>query len=159
MIFEAPALLLALVLLPLLWWLLRATPPAPRAQRFPAIRLLATLRPEEETPARTPWWLLALRMAACALIILGLARPVLNAGHMRLAGDGPALLVIDDGFSAGPDFSRRLDAAAAVLDRLERSRRKVSLLTTAPGEDGQAPAASAVMPVAVLRPMVQALAA
>jgi hypothetical protein len=65
MIFEAPALLLALVLLPLLWWLLRATPPAPRAQRFPAIRLLATLRPEEETPARTPWWLLALRMAAC----------------------------------------------------------------------------------------------
>jgi hypothetical protein len=159
MIFEAPALLLALVLLPLLWWLLRATPPAPRAQRFPAIRLLAALRPEEETPARTPWWLLVLRMAACALIILGLARPVLNAGHVRLAGDGPALLVIDDGFSAGPDFSSRLDAANAVLDRLERARRKVSLLTTAPGVDGQPPEATAVMPAALLRPMVQALTA
>jgi hypothetical protein len=159
MIFEAPALLLALVLLPLLWWLLRATPPAPRAQRFPAIRLLAALRPEEETPARTPWWLLALRMAACALIILGLARPVLNAGHVTLAGGGPALLVIDDGFSAGPDFARRLDAAGAVLDRLERAHRKVSLLTTAPGVDGQAPAASAVMPAALLRPILQALVA
>ncbi len=159
MIFEAPALLLALLLLPLLWWLLRATPPAPRAQRFPAIRLLAALRPEEETPARTPWWLLVLRMAACALIILGLARPVLNAGHVRLAGGGPALLVIDDGFSAGPDFARRLDAAGAVLDRLERAHRKVSLLTTAPSVDGQAPSASAVQPAALLRPVVQALTA
>jgi hypothetical protein len=159
MIFEAPALLLALAVLPLLWWLLRATPPAPRAQRFPAVRLLAALRPEEETPARTPWWLLALRMAACALIILGLARPVLNAGHVRLSGDGPALVVIDDGFSAGPDFARRLEAANAVLDRLERAHRQVSLLTTARGVDGQMPVASAVMPASVLRPMVSALAA
>jgi hypothetical protein len=157
MIFEAPAILLALALLPVLWWLLRATPPAPKAQNFPAIRLLATLRPKEETPARTPWWLLLLRMAAAALIILGLARPVLNAGRTVVAGTGPALLVIDDGWSAGPDFAKRLDAAQAVLDRLERAGRPVRLLTTAPGLDGQAPALGAVMPAALLRPEVQAL--
>jgi len=157
MIFEAPLILLALAVLPVLWWLLRATPPAPRAQNFPAIRLLAALRPKEETPARTPWWLLLLRVMAAALIITGLARPLLNAGHVTVAGHGPALLVIDDGFSAGPDFARRLDTAAAVLDRLERAGRAVSLLTTAPGLDGQKPAATSAQPAALLRPAVQAL--
>ena len=56
MIFAAPWLLLALAALPLLWWLLRVTPPAPRMQAFPAIRLLAGLRADERTAARTPPW-------------------------------------------------------------------------------------------------------
>ena len=34
MIFTAPWVLLALVPLPLLWWLLRVTPPAPRHEFF-----------------------------------------------------------------------------------------------------------------------------
>jgi hypothetical protein len=157
MMFEAPAILLALGLLPVLWWLLRATPPAPKAQQFPAIRLLAALRPKEETPARTPWWLLLLRMAAAGLIIFGLARPVLNAGRSVIAGTGPALLVIDDGWASGPDFSKRVDAAQAVLDRLERAGRPVRLLTTAPGFDGQAPAMGDVQPAPLLRPEVEAL--
>jgi len=157
MIFAAPAILLALLLLPVLWWLLRATPPAPKAQNFPAIRLLAALRPKEETPARTPWWLLALRLAACALIILGLARPVLNAGHVKIGGTGPALLVIDDGWASGPDFAARLEAAGAVLDRLERAGRPVSLLTTAPTQNGTAAIATDAAPAALLRPGVQAL--
>jgi len=41
-----------------IWWLLRVTPPAPRQIAFPAIRLLLGLTPREETPARTPWWLI-----------------------------------------------------------------------------------------------------
>ena len=49
MIFAAPWVLLALAALPVLWWLLRVTPPAPRSERFPAIRLLAGLRAPEET--------------------------------------------------------------------------------------------------------------
>ena len=43
MIFAAPWVLLALPALPLLWWLLRVTPPAPRRQAFPAVRLLLGL--------------------------------------------------------------------------------------------------------------------
>ena len=66
--------------LPLLWWLLRVTPPAPRSEIFPAIRLLLGLHATEETPARTPWWLLLLRLVAAALVIVALARPVLDAG-------------------------------------------------------------------------------
>ena len=49
-----PWLLLALASLPALWWLLRVIPPAPRRLRFPTIRFLLGLQPEEETSARTP---------------------------------------------------------------------------------------------------------
>ena len=158
MIFAAPFVLVALVGLPLLWWLLRATPPAPRAQDFPAIRLLAGLKPAEQTPARTPWWLLALRITAAGLVIVGLARPVLTSGRVAVAGGGPALLVIDDGWSSAPDFAARLAAGGAVLSRLERAGRRVALLTTAPGLDGLPPRATASMPAGELRPVLAALA-
>ena len=62
--FAAPWLLAALAALPVIWWLLRVTPPAPRRIAFPAIRLLLGLTPREETPARTPWWLILLRTVA-----------------------------------------------------------------------------------------------
>ena len=58
--FAQPWLLLALAGLPVLWWLLRVTPPAPRRLSFPAIKLLLGLQPPEETPAHTPLWLLLL---------------------------------------------------------------------------------------------------
>ncbi len=45
--FAAPAMLLALLLLPLLWWLLRVTPPMPRLIRFPPVRLLFGLQSKE----------------------------------------------------------------------------------------------------------------
>ena len=52
--FLSPLWLLVLAALPILWWLLRITPPAPRRARFPAIQLLLGLHPREETPAQTP---------------------------------------------------------------------------------------------------------
>src|ERR1700722_11934657 len=119
MIFAAPGVLLALPALPLLWWLLRVTPPAPRSETFPAIRLLMGLRAREETPARTPWWLLLLRMVAATLVILALARPVLDAGS-SLPGSGPVLLVIDNGWASASDWPRRIPAATTGLDRGER---------------------------------------
>ena len=112
MIFASPWVLLALAALPILWWLLRITPPSPRTESFPAIRLLFGLTAPEETPARTPWWLLALRILAAALVIVGLARPVIDAGT-SLAGGGPLVLVVDDGWSAAPDWPRRVAAANA----------------------------------------------
>src|SRR5438445_7423063 len=65
--FASPWLLAALAALPVIWWLLRVTPPAPRRIVFPAIRLLLGLTPREETPARTPWWLILLRTVLAAL--------------------------------------------------------------------------------------------
>ncbi len=154
--FASPWVLLALPMLPLLWWLLRVTPPAPRREIFPAIRLLFGLNSTAETPAHTPIWLLALRMLAAALVIVGLARPILDAGR-DLGGTGPLLLVIDDGWASAPAWPQRMAAAQSVLDRAERAGRPAALLTTSPAADGTAPSLSPVMSVADLRPSLQAL--
>ena len=97
--FVNPWFLVALAGLPVIWWLIRVTPPAPRRVAFPAIRLLFGLRVEESTPARTPLWLLLLRLLLAALAIFALSGPVLDPGA-RLAGNGPVVLVLDDGWSA-----------------------------------------------------------
>jgi hypothetical protein len=156
MIFAAPWVLLALPALPLLWWLLRVTPPAPRSETFPAIRLLMGLHAREETPARTPWWLLLLRMTAATLVIVALARPILDAGS-SLPGSGPLLLVIDNGWASAGDWPRRMQAANTVLDRAERAGRQAALLTTAPDETGAPLQTTAPMPVADLRSRLAAL--
>jgi hypothetical protein len=154
--FAQPFVLLALALLPLLWWLLRVTPPAPRRQEFPAIRLLRGLAAKAETAARTPLWLLALRLLAATLAILALAQPLLRHGA-GLAGEGPLLLVIDDGWASAPDWAARQAAAMTALDRAAAAGRDAALLTTAPGEDGSKPALTATMQVPELRPRVAAL--
>ncbi|MCS6853877.1 MAG: DUF4159 domain-containing protein [Elioraea sp.] len=154
--FAHPWLLAALVLLPGLIWLLRVTPPAPKQQAFPAVRLLLGLERREETSARTPWWLLLLRLLAAALVILGLARPVLDSGR-SLGGSGPLLVVFDDGWASGPQWEARMSALEAALGEAERAGRPVALLTTAPSDQAAAPAVSAVMPAADLRERVAAL--
>ncbi|MDB5377490.1 MAG: hypothetical protein JWR00_1936, partial [Rubritepida sp.] len=120
--FAAPLLLLALPALPLLWWLLRVTPPQPRRMDFPAAMLLRDLPLAEETPARTPWWVLLMRIAAAALLILGLARPVLGPSATG-AGEGTLLLVLDDGWASGPDWPLRVAIAQSELDRAGREGR------------------------------------
>ena len=154
--FAAPWVLLALAALPLLWWLLHVTPPAPRRETFPAVRLLMGLTATAETPARTPWWLLLLRMVAAGLIIVGLARPVLDAGG-SLPGSGTLLLVMDDGWAAAVDWPRRMTAAEAALDRAEREGRTVGLLATAATETGAPPMATPGMPVPEARTRLAAL--
>jgi uncharacterized protein DUF4159/aerotolerance regulator-like protein len=156
MIFVSPWILLALAGLPLLWWLLRVTPPSPRSETFPAIRLLLGLHATEETPARTPWWLLALRLLAASLVIVALAQPVLDAGS-RFAGKGPVLLVVDNGWSSAADWPKRMQAANTMLDRTARAGREAALLATAPDENGDPPRLTAVMPVPDLRARLAAL--
>ncbi len=129
--FASPWLLAALAALPVIWWLLRVTPPAPRRIAFPAIRLLLGLTPREETPARTPWWLILLRTVLAALVIIALAHPLLNP-QARLAGGGAVALVIDDGWAASRDWSRRQAAALDLLAEAEREDRQIVLVTTAP---------------------------
>src|SRR5271163_1555759 len=129
--FVSPWLLVALAALPIIWWLLRVTPPAPRRIAFPAIRLLLGLVPREETPARTPLWLILLRMLLAALVILAVAHPLLNP-QARLAATGPIVLVVDDGWAAAHDWPARQAALAELLAEAEREDRQVVLVTTAP---------------------------
>ena len=133
--FVQPWLLLGLLALPAIWLLLRLTPPAPREIAFPPLALLLRLVAPEETPARTPWWLLLLRLAIAGLIIIGLSGPVLNPAP-ELGGRGPLLLVVDDGWAAAPNWQRRIEVAAELLEQAERDNRPVIVLNTAPDYRG-----------------------
>ncbi len=86
--FGAPAILGALLALPLIWWLLKLTPPRPKAEVFPPLKILAGVLKREETPSKSPWWLTLLRMLMAAIVIFALADPVLNPRNATLSGDG-----------------------------------------------------------------------
>ena len=156
LVFATPWLLAALLALPLIWWLLHVTPPAPRYVEFPAISLLLGLRTREETPARTPWWLLLLRLFIATLVILALAHPILNPGT-QLSDRGTVLLIIDDGWAAAPGWQRRVQAIGDILDEAERLERPVVVVTTASGEDEGPLRASDVLSATDARRLVQAL--
>ena len=136
--FAAPWLLLGFAALPVLWWLLRVTPPLPKRVRFPALRLLLGLVPREETPAKTPLWLILLRTLLAALVILALAHPLLNP-NARLAGAGPLVLVVDNGWSAARQWDERRAALDRFIDQAEREQRRIVLLDTAPPAGSAAP--------------------
>ena len=68
--FGFPAVLAGLLALPVIWWLLRLTPPKPRSEVFPPLRILARVLKKEETPHQSPWWLTLLRLVMAALVIL-----------------------------------------------------------------------------------------
>lgn len=129
--FMQPWILLALAALPAIWWLLRFTPPSPKVVEFPPTRLLKELKPTEETPARSPWWLTLMRMLLAALLILALARPVINPDEGRFAGDGTMLLVVDNGWASAAHWNARREAIEAAVDRADRSGRDVLIVPTA----------------------------
>lgn len=131
--FLNPWLLAGLATLPLIYWLLKTVPPRPKQVEFPATRILVGLENEEKTPAKTPWWLLLVRLAAAALVILALAEPVLNPARDRtMTGTGPVVLVIDNGWAAAAGWARRTALAEEILAEAQRQNRPVLVAETAP---------------------------
>ena len=131
--FATPVLLLALIALPILWFLLRAVPPAPIRRRFPGIALLLGLKDDEAETDKTPWWLLLLRMLAVAAAIAGFAGPILNP-DVRVVGAGPLLIVVDGSWADARDWPRRVEKAEALVAEAGAEGRTVALirLTDAP---------------------------
>ena len=137
----APWALAALVSLPIIWWILRATPPAPKDIELPSLRLLEGVEAREETPARTPWWVWLIRTLAVCAAIIGLSQPVYAPGAKTetVEGTGSLLVIIDNGWAAAPRFSEIVDAASATLDSGNRDA-PVHLLLTAPQQLNADPA-------------------
>lgn len=140
-LFGAPWALAALVALPLIWWVLRATPPAPRHAELASLRLLDGAVPLEETPSRTPLWIWFIRIMAVLAAIFGLSQPVYapGAGSGKTTGQGPVLIVIDNGWPAAPRWGELTNAASATLDAGDRDT-GVHLLLTAPQQLNPDPA-------------------
>ncbi len=113
--FATPAVLIALAALPLIWWLLKLTPPRPKTEVFPPLRILAGVLKRDKTPSKSPWWLTLLRMMLAALVIFALADPVLNPRNASLSTDGPLVLVVDNGWATVSDWDRRVATAEALI--------------------------------------------
>lgn len=139
--FMQPLILAALLALPVIWWLLRFTPPRPQRLQFPATRILLGLEKREETRAQSPWWLTALRILIAALVILALARPILNPNPVALSGAGPVALVIDDGWASAKSWDRIRDMAETVIAAVDEADRPVFLTGTARSEATATPLA------------------
>jgi hypothetical protein len=133
--FATPWLLLGLLILPILWLLLRAVPPAPIRRRFPGVALLLGLTDDTSQTDRTPWWLLLLRLIAVAAIITAFAGPVLNPDE-DTPGTGPLLIVVDGTWADARDWPRRVDRIDAALTEAARDGRTAALvaLTDLPPE-------------------------
>ena len=131
--FALPWLLLGLVALPILWWVLRAVPPAPIRRRFPGVALLLGLTDDEAETDKTPWWLLALRMLAIGAAIVAFAGPVLNPTP-QVAGADRLLILIDGTWADARDWPRRIEKAVALVEDATRAGRPVAVvrLTDAP---------------------------
>jgi hypothetical protein len=139
LLFGAPVALFALLALPALWWLMRATPPPPQREMFPPTRLLLGLKTEEQTRERAPLWLVLFRMLAAALLILAFARPSLAPSAAEAAAGGRTLIVIDDGWTSAPFWSDVRNAANAAVAEAERANAPVFLLLTAPNVPARDP--------------------
>ncbi|MEM1064673.1 MAG: DUF4159 domain-containing protein [Pseudomonadota bacterium] len=126
--FTAPALLLGLLALPILWFLLRAVPPAPVRRMFPAVTLLLGLEDDDSETDKTPWWLLVLRTLAIAAVIVGFAGPVLNP-QAQQSGDGPLLVMIDGSWADARDWGQRLDRVDQLLEEASRNGRPAAIVT------------------------------
>ncbi len=133
LLFATPLALLALIGLPLLWYVLRATPPQPRVQVLPSFALFEDMGAKEETPDKTPWWIILLRMLIVALAIIGLSTPIWSPPEQQesMASDRDVLLIVDDGWTAAPNWSAIEDAALDTLSGINRDRGVFLLPATA----------------------------
>ena len=125
--FTVPSVLAALVGLPILYWLLKMTPPPPQRAVLPTLSIVRDMEAREETPAHTPWWLLLLRLLLAALIVLAMAGPLWNPDRDVPVGSGPLLVVMDNSWSAALDWNQRVDRAQALINTASASGRPVAL--------------------------------
>lgn len=140
--FATPWVLAAVAALPIVWLLLRLTPPAVRQVSFPAVRLLFGLDPTQRTAAHTPPWLIILRLAILILALLGLSDPILNIKPAD--SSGTVIVVIDNGWASATNWDERVNTLRDTLNAAERNGRSAVLLATAKQPTGE------LLPVRVL---------
>ncbi|MDP1700706.1 MAG: DUF4159 domain-containing protein [Aestuariivirga sp.] len=130
--FTTPVALAGLLLLPVIWWLLRFTPPKPQTVKFPPLRLLLELVSKHEQPDKTPWWLMLLRLAIAALVILGVSHPFYAPGQTAAGTSAPLLIIVDDTWAAAKDWSLRRTMLNEIVGEARENNVTLTLATSAP---------------------------
>ena len=149
--FLAPLVLLGLLTLPIVWWILRISPPKPREQIFPPLRILEGVQAEEETPAGTPLWLLIFRLLMVALVAFALAQPIMKTASSETQSR-PTLLIDQSVFSA-PIWEDLIDEAERLVRAAQRNNLEVSLMTSEGEPLGFSPAREALETLKSLQPV------
>ena len=129
--FESPFILAGLITLPVIWWLLRMTPPRPQEETFPPLQILAQVFKREEVPSKSPWWMTLLRLLIAATVILALASPVWNPRPIALSGNEPLAIVIDNGWASAEEWPQRVTAAEKLIADAEATNTQIYVLGTA----------------------------
>ena len=128
-VFMQPLILSGLIALPALWYLLRITPPAPKTIFFPATYFLKGIISDEQTPSHTPWWLLLLRLIIGTLVIIALARPVVNPAS-SLSGSGAVRIVLDNSWASAQIWETQVSSAEEIITQAGREGREIYILPT-----------------------------
>ena len=127
----SPAILIALLTLPAIWLLLRASPPPPQRKPFPAFDILRRLQDTAQQADNTPWYLLLLRLMIAALIIFGLSGPILNAPQADNESSGrPIIAIVDTSWPAAENWPARRDILLQIAEEVRRSGRGAYLMAT-----------------------------
>lgn len=132
--------------LPIIWLVIRALPPKPQDLTFPPLMILKKISGGDPPPDKAPWWILLLRLLMASLIIIALSQPILNPAK-PLAGNGPVVLLVDNGWQSASRWQNWLNALTATLDKAARQERPIFLVPTSPNfEDTQKQNPSAPSP-------------
>ena len=129
--FGFPAILWGLLALPVIWWLLRLTPPKPQTEIFPPLKILARVMRKEETPHQSPWWLTLLRLIMAALVVMALAEPVWNPRERLETGGSALAVVVDNGWASARDWENRVSTAERLIADANATGSPVVLAFTA----------------------------
>jgi uncharacterized membrane protein len=124
MMFAYPFLLAGLLVLPLAYRWMRALPGGETVVSFAAMMFLGPSRGPVKTVKKTPLWLILLRLALLALLILWAAGP--QRVPEGQGAPSPTLIVVDTSWSA--DVSGTLSDITAFFDRYPAA--DVHIMTT-----------------------------
>ncbi len=137
--FLMPFALLGFIILPVIWWLVRLTPPLAYTIKFPAIILLGKLKDVQADASTLPWWLMMLRMLMVALLIIGAALPVMNPQE-ALRSNGPLVVIVDNGWASAKHWSPMISTARDLIIQAGRQDRQVLIVPTSSDRTNVLPA-------------------
>ena len=150
----APLTLLGLLVLPLVWLILRISPPRPRQQAFPPLAILRGVETDEETPNSTPWWLLFYRLAMVALAVVALSLPLLQRDADN--ANRPLTLILDDSALSAPAWDAMRDEARTRLRAAQRANEEVIFLLGDASATDPVPASEALQRLRAASPRLRA---
>ncbi|HWD13177.1 MAG TPA: DUF4159 domain-containing protein [Pseudochrobactrum sp.] len=137
LIFTAPWLLAGLATLPVIWWLLRATPPKPAQEPFPPLAILAKIARHDQEASKSPWWLTLLRLILAALVIFAVAGPVWKPQPITFTGAQPVVIMIDNGWASAPQWAAIENQAQWLIGNAEKNDAPVFLIATADPQNSE----------------------